>query len=332
MDTLPGFYMCNRIVATLVIAFGFCFHTQAQPQQWPNRPVKIVVPGTGGSGPDVMARIFTDALSKTFGQPFIVDNKAGANGVIASEAVAQAPRDGHTLLLTYAGAHVVNQFIVDKISYDVTKDFAAIAQIGAAGTLLMVRQEMPVKDLKEFVAHVRSKPSDSMTFGSWGVGSGGHLNMEALAQQAGLKMRHVPYKSAPAAMTDLLGGHIDASFAVASTALPHIKSGKLKALAISGPYRSPSTPDVRTMTEQGIKMDLVAWYGLFAPAGTPPEIVSALGREVNRIIAAPENAERWRQLGFAEMPIRTPEQFTALVNQDLKEWGAVVRSANIKAE
>jgi tripartite-type tricarboxylate transporter receptor subunit TctC len=324
--------MFKSALTAFAIAFGLCSQAQAQSPQWPSRPVKIVVPGTGGSGPDVMARIFTEALSKTFGQPFIVDNKAGANGVIASEAVAQAPKDGHTLLLTYAGAHVVNQFIVDKISYDVTKDFAAIAQIGAAGTLLMVRQELPVRDLKEFVAYVRSKPADSVTYGSWGIGSGGHLNMEALAYQAGLKLRHVPYKAAPAAIADLLGGHIEASFAVASTALPHIKAGKLKALAISGPYRSPSTPETRTMTEQGIKMDLVAWYGLFAPSGTPPAIVNALGREVNRIIAAPENSERWRQLGFAEMPVRTPEQFTELVSQDLKEWGAVVRSANIRAE
>ena len=324
--------MFKHALMLICTALGLCVELQAQTAQWPSRPVRVVVPGTGGSGPDVMARIFTESLAKTFGQPFIVDNKAGANGVIASEAVAQAPKDGHTLLLTYAGAHVVNQFIVDKISYDVTKDFAAIAQIGAAGTLLMVRQELPVRDLKEFVTYVRSKPADSVTYGSWGIGSGGHLNMEALAYQAGLKMRHVPYKAAPAALADLLGGHIEASFAVASTAAPHIKSGKLKALAISGPYRSPSAPEVRTMTEQGVKMDLVAWYGLFAPAGTPPGVVQALSREVNRIIAAPENAERWRQLGFAEMPVRTPEQFTDLVNQDLKEWGAVVRAANIKAE
>jgi tripartite-type tricarboxylate transporter receptor subunit TctC len=331
------------VFAGLVIAWGTAA-AQDRPQAptsapqrptidgWPSKTVRLVVPGTGGSGPDLVARIFTESLTRSFGQPFVVDLKAGANGVIASEDVARAPRDGHTLLLTYAGAHVVNQFIVPKIPYDVTRDFAAIAQIGAAGTLLVVRQDMPVTDLNGFIEHVRSKAPDTFTYGSWGIGSGGHLNMEALAQNAGLLMRHAPYKSAPAAINDLLGGHIDASFAVASTVAPHLKSGRLKALAISGPYRSPAAPEVRTMTEQGVRMDLVAWYGLFAPAGTPPRIIAALNQEVNRIISAPENAERWLQLGFSQMPLRSPEQFTERVRQDLDEWGAVVRAAKIKVE
>lgn len=340
---MPRALRLYSIVAGLALACGAAT-AQVSPQPsspaaqplridgWPSKPVRVVVPGTGGSGPDVIARVFAESLARTFGQPFIVDLKPGANGVIASEDVARAPRDGHTLLLTYAGAHVVNQFIVPKIPYDVTRDFTAIAQIGAAGTLLVVRPEMPVTDLDGFIAHVRSKPADTVTYGSWGIGSGGHLNMEALAQSAGLRMRHAPYKSAPAAITDLLGGHIDASFAVASTVAPYLKAGRLKALAISGPYRSPTAPEVRTMTEQGVRMDLVAWYGLFAPAGTPPAIIAALNQEVNRVISAPENTERWLQVGFAQMPLRTPEQFRERVLQDLREWGAVVRAANIKVE
>ncbi len=299
---------------------------------WPSRPVRLVVAGAAGSGTDQIARVFSEVLARRFGQPFIVDNKVGANGIIASEAVAQAPRDGYTLLFTYAGAHVVNQHIVPKISYDVRRDFAAIAQIGAAGTMLVVRPELPVSDLKGFIDYVRARPPDALAYGSWGVGSGGHLNMEALALQANLKLRHIAYKSVPAAITDLLGGHIDAAFAAASTLVPHMQSGKLKALAISGPYRSPTAPEIKTMTEQGIRMDLVAWYGLFTPAGTPVQIVNALNQEVNRVIAAPENAERWLQLGFAHMPLRTPAQFAERVKLDLAEWGEVVRAANIKVE
>jgi tripartite-type tricarboxylate transporter receptor subunit TctC len=262
----------------------------------------------------------------------VVDNKAGANGLLATEAVAKAPGDGHTILFTYAAAHVVNPVLMEKIPYDVNKDFIAVAQIGAVGNLLVVPPTMPVKDLKEFIAYVKSRPVDELTYGSWGNGSGGHLSMEALKQQAGVQMRHVPYKSSAAANSDLMAGHVQAGFAPIMTAIPLIKAGKMKALAVSGPNDLCVMPEVKSMTKQGVKFDLTAWFGAFVPAGTPVAIVNKLNQEINRVIAAPEMAERWKSLSFCDMPIRTPEQFAELVRTDLRDWGAIVKAGNIKAD
>lgn len=325
--------MFTKLLTAAAVAIPLLSQTPAMAQaSWPTKPVKVVVAGAAGSGTDIMARVFTEQMSKTFGQPFVVDNKPGANGILGTDAVAKSPNDGYTLLFTYAAAHVVNQSLYDKVPYDGAKDFAAIAQIGAGGNLLVVPPSMPVKDLKEFIAYVKSKPADSLSYGSWGNGSGGHLSMEALKQQAGLKMQHVPYKSTAAANTDLMGGQIQAGFSAMAAALPLVQSGKLKALAVSGPYHVPTLPDVKTMTEQGIKFDLTAWYGMFAPAGTPPAIVNSINKEIQRMIVAPEYAERWKSLGLAEMPLKTPEQFAETVRNDVRDWGAIVRAGNIKAD
>jgi tripartite-type tricarboxylate transporter receptor subunit TctC len=300
--------------------------------QWPTKPVRVIVAGGPGSGTDLVARVFCEALSKSFGQPFVVDNKAGANGLIGTDAMVKAPNDGHVLLFTYAGAHVVNPVLLDKIPYDVNKDFAAVAQIGSGGNLLVVPPNFPAKDLKEFIAYAKARPANEMSYGSWGVGSGGHLSMEALNQAAGLKIKHIPFKSAAESNTALMAGHIQAGFSAVAAALPQINGGKLKAVAVSGPTRVKQLPDVRTMTEQGVTFDVAAWYALMAPAGTPPAVVNALNREVNRLIAAPEMASRWDQLGFQEMPIKTPAQFEEQIKRDLRDWGAVVKAGNIKAE
>ena len=299
---------------------------------WPSKPVRVVVAGAAGSGTDIVARAFTDSLTKAFGQPFVVDNKAGANGLIGSDAVAKAPNDGYTILITYAAAHVVNPVLLEKMPYDVTKDFAAIAQIGAGGNFLVVPAAMPVKDLKDLVAYVKSKPADELSYGSWGNGSGGHLSMEALKQQAGLKVKHIPYKSVAAANSDLVAGHIQMGFSATASALPLIQSGKLKAVAISGTFRSKQMPEVKTMTEQGVTFDLNAYYAVFAPAGTPAAIINSLNKEIMKLIAAPEMAERWNTLGFSEMPANTPAQFTEQVKRDLREYSAIIKAGNIKAD
>lgn len=323
-----------RSIPTLLLAASAAFWTGGTSAQsaWPNKPVKVVVSGAAGSGTDIVARMFTEQLSRTFGQPFVIDNKAGANGLIGTDAVAKSPNDGYTLLFTYAAAHVVNPALYDKIPYDAIRDFSPIVQIGAGGNLLVVPPGMPVKDLKEFIAYVKARPADELAYGSWGNGSGGHLSMEALKQQAGLKMRHVPYKSVAASNTDLLGGHIQVAFSAMASALPLIQTGKLKAIAVSGPFRAPQLPDVKTMTEQGINFDLTAWYAMFAPAGTPPAIVKRVNAEINRLIKSPEMAEQIKAIGFSEMPIMTPEQFSDSVKRDMKEWGAIVRAGNIKAD
>ena len=325
--------MLKTLWTTAALLFAAQFHGPATAQApWPSKPVKVIVAGAPGSGTDIVARSFTDSLSKTFGQPFVIDNRAGANGLIGTDAVAKAPNDGYTILFTYAAAHVVNPVLLEKMPYDVNKDFSAIAQIGAGGNFLIVPAAMPVKDLKELVAYVKAKPADELSYGSWGNGSGGHLSMEALKQQAGLKVKHIPYKSTAAANTDLVAGHIQMAFSATASALPLIQSGKVKAIAISGTFRSKQMPDIKTMTEQGVPFDLNAYYAVFAPAGTPSAVITALNKEINRLIAAPEMAERWNTLGFSEMPIKTPDQFADQVKRDLRDYAVIIKTGNIKAD
>ena len=325
--------MFRKLISSIALAVPCFWHAGAQAQAaWPTKPVKVIVAGAPGSGTDIVARVFTESLAKTFGQPFVVDNKAGANGLIGTDAAAKSPNDGYTLLFTYAAAHVVNPVLLDKVPYDVHKDFAAVAQIGAGGNFLVVPPTMPVKDLKEFITYVKARPADELSYGSWGNGSGGHLSMEALKQHTGLKVKHIPYKSTAAANTDLVAGHIQAAFSATASALPLIKAGKLKAIAISGTFRSRQMPEIPTMTEQGVKFDLNAWYAVFAPAGTPPAIVNNLNKEITRLVAAPEMAERWNTLGFSDMPIKTADQFAEQVRSDLRDWGAIVKAGNIKAD
>lgn len=325
--------MVKTLIAMASIATSMLWQASAHAQvPWPNKPIRFIVSGAAGSGTDLVARTFTDAMAKTFGQPIIVDNKPGANGLIATEAAATAPNDGYHFLFTYAAAHVVNPVLLSKVPYDVHKDFTAVAQIGAGGNFLVVPAALPLKDLKDLVAYVKTKPADTLSYGSWGNGSGGHLSMEALKQQTGLQIKHIPYKSVAASNADLVAGHIDVAFSATATALPLISSGKLKALAISGTYRSKQMPDVKTMSEQGVKFELNAWYAVFAPAGTPPAIVQAVNKEINRLVAAPEMAKRWDTLGFSEMPIKTAEQFGEQVKSDLRDWGAIVKAGNIKVD
>ena len=303
----------------------------AQPA-WPSKPVKVIVAGPAGSGTDIVARTVTDSLAKTFGQPFVVDNKAGANGLLATDAAAKSPNDGYTFLVTYAAAHVVNPVLLDKVPYDVNKDFAAVSQIGEGGNILLVPANLPVKDLKDFIAYVKARPSDELSYGSWGNGSGGHLSMEALKQQAGLKIKHIPYKSTVAANNDLVAGHIQVAFSAVASALPLVKGGRLKAIAVSGTNRVAQLPEVKTMSEQGVSFDLNAYYAIFAPAGTPAAAINAVNREVNKLLAAPEMSERWSTLGLDVRPTRTPEQFAEQVKRDLREWGNIVKAGNIKAD
>jgi tripartite-type tricarboxylate transporter receptor subunit TctC len=325
--------MLKKTITVVPLLFLLLFPGMVLAQaSWPDKPVKVVVASAAGGTVDIIARVFTDAFAKAFGQPFVVDNKVGANGLIASDMVAKAPGDGHTILFSYAAAHVVNPVLMEKMPYNVNKDFIPVAQIGAVGNLLVVPQSMPVKDLKEFIAYVKARPADELAYGSWGNGSGGHLSMEALKQQAGLKMRHIPYKSSAAANGDLVAGHVQAGFSPILNGIPLIKAGKLKALAVSGTSDLCMMPEVKTMTKQGVKFDLNAWYGVFVPAGTPKVIVNKLNQEINRVIAMPEMAELWKSLSFCEMPIKTPEQFAELVNADLREWGAIVKSGNIKVD
>lgn len=299
---------------------------------WPTKPVTIIVPLAAGSGGDITARVFADYLSKKFGQPFILDFKPGANGIVGTEAAAKAPKDGYTLLYTYTAAHVVNPALYPKLTYDPVKDFTGIAQVGAGGNLLVVAPNFPANNLQEFIAYVKSKPADELSYASWGSGSGGHLSMEALKQQAGVQIKHIPYKSSPQSLMDVMGGAVESAFTAMASGLPLIQSGKLKAIAISGPYRTPQLPDVKTMSEQGIKFDVAAYYAFVAPTGVPKSIVDRLNKAINEVLVQPETVEKLRSMGFAEMPIKTPEEFNEMIANDRKVWGDIVRAGNIKVD
>lgn len=220
--------MFRKILAAGLVVGAMVAPYVAQAQgNWPTKPVKVVVSGAAGSATDVAARLISDSLAKAFGQPFVVENRPGANGMIGTEEVAKAPNDGYTLLFTYAAAQVVNQSLYANVKYDGAKSFEAIAQVGAGGNMLVVPPDMPVSNLKEFIAYVKSKPANSLSYGSWGNGSGGHLSMEALKQQTGLQIQHVPYKSSAAVNTDLIGGQISVAFSAMAAGLPLVQAGKM---------------------------------------------------------------------------------------------------------
>jgi tripartite-type tricarboxylate transporter receptor subunit TctC len=317
---------------TALLALSMVPSQVAAQANWPTKPVHVIVNAAAGSGADTSARLFSERLAKKFGQPFVLDFKPGANGIVGTEAAAKSPNDGYTLLYTYTAAHVVNPALYPKLTYDPIRDFTAVAQIGAGGNLLVVAPNLPVNNLAEFVAYVKSKPADELSYGSWGSGSGGHISMEALKQQTGAQIKHVPYKSAPASLMDLMGGVIEAAFTSVPGGLPLVQSGKLKAIAVSGPYRVPQLPDVKTMSEQNVAFDVAAYYAFVAPTGTPKAIVDQLNREINNVLTAPDTVEKLTAMGFSKLPVKTAEEFNETLKADLHIWGDIVRKGKIQID
>ncbi|MBS75700.1 MULTISPECIES: tripartite tricarboxylate transporter substrate binding protein [unclassified Variovorax] len=300
-------------------------------EAYPDKPVTLVVPTAAAGGTDTIARLVADALGKSLKQPFVVDNRPGANGILGTEQVARAAPDGYRLLFTYAAAMVVNPSLYRKLPYDPVKDFAPVAQIGRGGNLLLVRNDLPVKTLADFVAYAKARP-DKLSYCSWGNGSGGHLAMESLKKQAGLVIEHVPYKGSGPCVQDLMGGQVEAAFADMSSTVELVRAGRLRALANSGPSRIPMLPEVPTMTESGYPFTTYAWYGVLAPAKTPPAIVKKLNEAVNRALRDPAVVQRLRELNFTDLPQNTPEQFAATLRQDLRDWGALVKDIGLQPE
>jgi tripartite-type tricarboxylate transporter receptor subunit TctC len=322
---------CMPALASIA-AIALLHGTAGAQGNWPTKPVHVIVNAAAGSGADTSARLFSERLSKKFGQPFVLDFKPGANGIVGTEAAARAPKDGYTLLYTYSAAHVVNPALYPKLSYDPVRDFTGVAQIGAGGNLLVVAPNLPVNNLAEFIAYVKSKPADALSYGSWGSGSGGHISMEALKQQAGVQIKHIPYKSAPASLMDVMNGVLDTAFTSVPGGLPLVMSGKLKAIAVSGPYRVPQLPDVKTMSEQGVNFDIAAYYAFVAPAGTPKAIIDQLNQEINQVLTSPDTVERLTAMGFSKLPVKSPEEFDETIKNDLKVWGEIVRKGNIQID
>lgn len=298
---------------------------------FPSRPITLVMSSGAGSGPDLMARFIAQSLSANLKQPVVVENRVGAAGAIAGQAVVRAKPDGYTLLFGSASGTIINQAMQPKPPFDSLTELAAISQIGSGGIPLVVSSRFPVSDLKGFIAYIKANPG-KYQYGSWGVGSSGHLVMEWIKHANGLELGHVPYKSVPALTQDLQGGAIDIGMIDSASALPLYKAGRIKVLGISGTNKPPSMPEVPLMSEQGVPFTTDGWYGVFAPRDTPPAIVNLLNREIARVLAAPETRARLAQLNVGDSPTKSAEQFAATVRTDFGVWQQIIRTNNIRID
>ncbi len=297
---------------------------------YPDKTITIVVPTAAGGGNDAMARTIAQKLGPMLGQTVIIDNRAGANGSIASEFVARATPDGHTLMLGYIATHAMNPAL-QKLRYDPVADFAPIGLVGYSPTLMVASPTVQVKDVKDLVAQLKAKP-DKYTYASAGNGTAPHYAAELFKLNAGVVMLGVPYKGSAPAISDTIGGQTQFMFPSLFTALPHVKSGKLRALAVAGPKRSTLLPDVPTLKEAGVDgVDVQQWYGFFAPAKTPKPIIDQLNKALNQILADKEIIKRMEDHG-ADVETSTPEKFGELVKSELAKWKGVVQRAKLTAD
>jgi tripartite-type tricarboxylate transporter receptor subunit TctC len=300
----------------------------ASAQDWPTKPVRIVVPFGAGSTPDVVARLIADHLQKKLGQPFVIDNKPGASGNIGTDAVAKAAPDGATIGVSIGGPLAINTLLFSKLPYDPKTDIAPITQLVTQPSLLTVNSKVMVNDVKELVALLKREPG-KYNFGSIGNGSLSHLAMEAIALAAGTTMVHVPYASSPAAMTAIIRGDVQMGCLPAISVTPHAGSGSIKILAVSTAKRSPYLPQIPTLKEAGIDVDADAWMGMIAPAHTPEGVVAKIQREVVEAIGT--DAVRDKLVAQLMEPVgSSPSEFRARIDSEIGRWGPVIKAANIK--
>jgi 2-methylaconitate cis-trans-isomerase PrpF/tripartite-type tricarboxylate transporter receptor subunit TctC len=319
----------NRLIAPLVAA-TVAGAAPAHAQTFPSKTITIVVPTAAGGGNDAMARTIAQKLGPLLGQTIIIDNRAGANGSIASEHVARATPDGHTLMFGYIATHAMNPAL-QKLRYDPVADFEPIGLVGYSPTLMVANAATPIKDVKDLVAQLKAKP-DKYTYASAGNGTAPHYAAELFKLNAGVVMLGVPYKGSAPAVSDTIGGQTQIMFPSFFTALPHVKSGKLKALAVAGPKRSALLPDVPTLKEAGVEgVDVQQWYGFFAPAKTPKAVIDQLNKALNQVLNDKEIVKRIEDHG-ADVETSTPEQFGTLVKGEIAKWKAVVQKAKLTAE
>jgi len=303
----------------------------AQPDAWPSRTITMVLPAAAGSGTDLMARELANRLSTALKQPIIVDNKPGASGLLGTQAVVRAPADGYTLLYTNGTNTVMAPALVKTLPYDVIRDLVPVAQTAEGGVTLLVSNDFPARNLQELIQVVKANPG-KYSYGSWAVGSSGHLTMEWLKRQTGMEIGHVPYRATPQLLTELMSGTIKIGWTDPAAPVPFIEAGKIRAIAVTGKPRLPRTPNVPTLGEQGYPFETVGWFGVFAPAGTPKAIVQRLNEEINKIQALPEMAARVKSMNIAAPPTKTADQFRAIVAEDLQVWKKIVADTGITVE
>ena len=321
---MPRFTLLCRL-AMLACALTMA---PAGAQQYPTKPVRIMVPYAPGGGTDILARLFAQRLTEAWGQSVVVENRPGADGVIGSEVIVNSPPDGHNLVLVVA-AHLINPFVKARLPFDVVKDFTPVTLVSVSPWVVVVNPTVPANNIRELIALAKAQPG-KLVFGSSEPSS--RLAGEQFKVQAGVDLLHVAYKGGSQIMTDLLGGHIQVGFTSVLTVLQHYKSGKLRVLGVGGRNRSPSMPDIPTVIEGGLPgYETSAWYGLYAPSATPADVVNKIQREIARIARLPDVRERLTQLG-AEPVANTPEEFAAFGRSEYAKFERLVREAGMKPE
>ena len=314
-------------IALLAIA-GTLLPALVWAQHYPDHPIKLIVPVPPGGGVDILSRAIGQKMSVSMGVPVVVDNRAGASAAIGTEVLAKSRPDGYTIMMGYS-AHATNPIFNPGLPYDTKKDFAAIAHVGYIPLILVVPTTSPANSVKELIALAKAKPGQ-LQFASGGAGAGAHLSGELLKVTAGVDIIHVPYKGNAPALNDLLGGHVSMMFDTINTALPHVKAGTLKALAVTSKTRSPLAPDVPTMIEAGLPgFEIIAWYVVFVPANTPKDIMQRLNAEVNKAVKDPELRATLGAQGV-ELTGGTPEEADAFVNGEIERWAKIIKTTGMK--
>jgi len=323
----------RRTVTTAFLAFmavaAVAGAARAEDIDYPARPIRVVVPYPAGGLVDLITRVVTERMAASFGQPFTIESRAGANGTIATATVAHADPDGYTLLMI-TDSHGVNPLFYKNLSYDSVKDFAPIGLIGKSPMVLTVHVSVPARTVAELVALARANPG-TLTYGSIGVGSASHLAGELFKVRAGVDLVHVPYRGGAPAVNDLIAGHLKTMFLTPVSGLPHIRAGHLAPLAIAAPQRFELMPDVPTMAEAGVPLEAAYWVGMAAPAATPPAIVAKLEKALSAAVASPEVQKRLTEMGAVVTPL-SAGAFGDYIRADLKSWADFAAQAKIKLE
>ena len=317
-------------LARLALAFCACLALPlaAHAQGWPTKqPIKFIVVYPPGGASDVTARLIAAKLGEILGQSVVVENKPGANGIIATEFVAKSAPDGYTMLMANLGPNALNPVVYKKLPYDAIKDFAGVTLTTIVPQVVVVNPDLPVKTIPELIAYTKANPG-KVSFGSAGQGASNHLSGELLNALGGIKMQHVPYKGDAPSIVDLIGGQIQLALPTTVAGLPHVRSGKLRAIGVTGKKRLDSLPDVATVAETLPGYEAVSWGGVMVPAGTPKEIVARLNTEINKILKMPDVAAKLEGLG-AIIVGSTPEEFDKYVKDEIAKWGKVARDNNI---
>jgi len=302
----------------------------ALAQAWPAKPIKLIAPYPPGGQTDIVSRWLAEKLQPALGQPLLIENKAGAQGIVGIEAAKNSPADGYTFVYANVSNISINPHVHEKLPYDGLRDFAPVTQLGLTVLAMVVPPSLNVKSLKDFIDYAKANRG-KVSFASFGAGSTSQIYGEMLKGAAGIEMTHVPYKGAAPAVQDTIAGHTQMAIQDLASVGPHLASGRLLALAVTGPRRWPLLPDLPTFAELGYPLDIAGWNGIMAPAGTPRAAIERLGTEINRVIQSPEGREQMLKFGLLATGT-TPEEFAEIIRRDTPRWGEVIRKAGIKAQ